>query len=405
MEDNNKKNGIISIIGLATLVGCEYIREKCRDKGQKALQQKVDETQPKSITKYNDEGTISTVVVESIDSLDLEKNFKEVAMDETEINNWKSLICNTSNEIIRTGIINGSFSGLLKCDIPLSELAKSKTDPSLMRGFVTSNGKISQQANFQEVGFNELAPSMIFSCLSILTSQYYLKGIWDELDKINKQNRKIEYHIINKSWASLECNYDILKEINNKTTYCDDDFKLAHNVAKEISKELKTYENELKGNFSLNVKSNLTDLKEAESKIMELERSNFFIYFNIVMGAEMLKYIATIILLKIAHCLNKTEDANNFSDRVKLSSWNDYVSIFNKVKHDVLKYLELEAKSSFFNKNKINKLKEECETKFQQTEALINNTYLFVSQPMTNYLYIDANGTIKKYVKEVTAIE
>lgn len=117
------------------------------------------------------------------------------------------------------------------------------------------------------------------------------------------------------------------------------------------------------------------------------------------MWAELLNYMATIILTKIAMSLNKIEDVRNFSNRVKLCLWNDYVSTFNKVKHDVLKYLELEAERSFLSKNKINKLKHECETMFQQTERHLNNTYLVVSQPMTNYLYIDVNGTMRKYVK------
>lgn len=402
MEDNNKK-GIIAIIGLAVLGGIGL--KKCRVKGQKALQQKVDETQPKPITKYNDEGTINTVVVESIDPLDLEKNFKEVSMDETEINNWKSLICNTSSEFVRTSIINGSFSGLLKCDIPLSELAKSTTDPSAMRGFVTSNGKISQQANFQEVGFSELAPSMIFSCLSILTSQYYLNGIWNELHEINEHNIKMERHTINEVLSTLETKWNTLKEIDSKTKFCDSDFTLAYKASEDINEKLGTYQRNLKNNIKLNVTSNWNDFEEAKNKVSQLNKSNFFTYFDIVMRAELLNYFAQIILLKIAMNLNKTEDVHNSSTKIKLSSWNDYVSIFKMVKHDVLKYLELEAESSFFSKNKINKLKEECETKFQQTETLINNTYLFVSQPMTNYLYIDANGTIKKYVKEVTAIE
>lgn len=86
---------------------------------------------------------------------------------------------------------------------------------------------------------------------------------------------------------------------------------------------------------------------------MKLEESKFFAYFNIVMGAELLNYMATIILLKIAQNLNKTEDANNFSDRVKLSSWNYYLSKFNEVKHDVLTYLEYQAESSFLMKVKL----------------------------------------------------
>lgn len=350
MEDNNKK-GIIAIIGLAVLGGIGL--KKCRVKGQKALQQKVDETQPKPITKYNDEGTINTVVVESIDPLDLEKNFKEVSMDETEINNWKSLICNTSSEFVRTSIINGSFSGLLKCDIPLSELAKSKTDPSLMRGFVTSNGKISQQANFQEVGFSELAPSMIFSCLSILTSQYYLNGIWNELHEINEHNRKMERHTINKDLSTLETKYNRLKEIDSKTKFCDSDFKLVQDAADKIEITLGTYQNDLKNNIDLNVTSNWNDFEEAKNKVSKLNESSFFTYFDIVMRAELLNYFAKIILLKIAMNLNKTEDVHNSSTKIKLSSWNNYVSIFKMVKHDVLKYLELEAESSFFSKNKI----------------------------------------------------
>ena len=326
-------------------------------------------------------------------------------MDEAEINNWKSLIYNTSSEIIRTGIINGSFSGLLKCDIPLSELAKSKTDPSLMRGFVTSNGKISQQANFKEVGLSELAPSIIFSCLSILTSQYYLNGIWNDLHNINEHIRKIECHIINKDFTTLETKCNTLKEIDSKTEFCDSDFLLAHNAAEDIKNILGTYKRKLTNSINLKVKSKWTDFKEAEEKKSKLEESNFFAYFNIVMGAELLYYIATIILLKIAMILNKKEDVRNFSNRVKLSSWNDHFSIFNKVKHDVLKYLELEAESSFFSKSKINKLKDECKTMFQQTERLINNTYSVVSQPMTNYLYIDTNGNMKKYVKNVAILE
>lgn len=393
----NKKNSLIAIVvGGAALMGIAFIRNK----RQKALQKKVDETQPKPITKYNDEITIKTAMIESINSIDLEKNYKEVVMDEAEMNNWKSLICNTSSEIIRTGIINGSFSGLLKCDIPLSELAKSKTDPSLMRGGVISNGKISQQASFKKIGACELAPSVIFSCLSILTSQYYLKDICNKLDEISKQNKKIEYHMINKSWASLQSNCRTLKEINSKTVYCDTDFILAHNAAQKISEELFANKRYLEENFSLNVdKLELTDFKEAECKVMNLEKSKFFAYFNIVMDAELLNYMATIILLKIAQSLNMTEDINNFSDRLKLSSWNYYLSKFNEVKHDVLTYLEYEAEHSFLSKNKINKLKHECETMFQQTERHINNTYSVVSQPMTNYLYIDVNGKIRKYVK------
>lgn len=120
------------------------------------------------------------------------------------------------------------------------------------------------------------------------------------------------------------------------------------------------------------------------------------------MSAELLYYIAIIILQKIAMSLNKTEDLRNFSNRVKFSQWNDYVSTFNKVKHDVLKYLELEAESSFLSKSKIIKLKDECEIMFKQTEKLINDTYSVVSQPITNYLYMDTNGNMKKYVRDVS---
>lgn len=396
MKDNTKNSLIATGIGLAAIVGIAFIRNK----RQKALQKKVDETQPKPITKYNDEITIKTAMIESINFIDLEKNYKEVVMDEAEMNNWKSLICNTSSEIIRTGIINGSFSGLLKCDIPLSELAKSKTDPSLMRGFVISNGKISQQASFKEIGACELAPSIIFSCLSILTSQYYQNCIWRELRKINEHIRKMECHKINKVLTILERACNTLKEFNSKTVFCEWDYSLAYETCEKIGNILGTYKKNLENNINLKIQSQRSDFKEAEEKKSKLEESDFFVYFDIVMWAELLNYMATIILTKIAMSLNKIEDVRNFSNRVKLCLWNDYVSTFNKVKHDVLKYLELEAERSFISKNKINKLKHECETMFQQTERHLNNTYSVVSQPMTNYLYIDVNGKIRKYVKK-----
>ena len=71
----------------------------------------------------------------------------------------------------------------------------------------------------------------------------------------------------------------------------------------------------------------------------------------------------------------------------------------------MLTYLEYQAESSFFDESKINELKDEYETKFQQTEKLINKSYALISQLTTYYIYIEGNDIIKKYEKNVTVLE
>ena len=83
-------------------------------------------------------------------------------------------------QAMQTGVLVESYSGLLKCNIELSELAKS--NDGLYRGFKVSNGKIAQQGKFMEVSIPK--PLIAFQVLSFITGQYYQHCITQRLDEI-----------------------------------------------------------------------------------------------------------------------------------------------------------------------------------------------------------------------------
>ena len=96
--------------------------------------------------------------------------------------------------------------------------------------------------------------------------------------------------------------------------------------------------------------------------------------------------------------LGNQEDAMIYLKRIDMKIWDDYNANFFAFKHDVLKYLELEAQSSLFEAKKISRLRDECEIQFNKVGDVVEKICGQFKSRTTQYLKVDADGTIRKYV-------
>lgn len=95
--------------------------------------------------------------------------------------------------------------------------------------------------------------------------------------------------------------------------------------------------------------------------------------------------IRGITIIKCAEC-------------VKLNFWDDYVSQFNRIRHDVLKYLELEADSSWMQGKSIRALRDEQEKQFNTFEKSMLNLQMLFDYKTTQYIQVEEDGTMKKFI-------
>ena len=69
-----------------------------------------------------------------------------------------------------------------------------------------------------------------------------------------------------------------------------------------------------------------------------------------------------------------------------------------RLKYDVITYLELSAKDSWFESKKIQKMKEEQEAVFEKLEVSLIEMQNSLDRRIVQYLKVDKNGSIKKYL-------
>lgn len=140
------------------------------------------------------------------------------------------------------------------------------------------------------------------------------------------------------------------------------------------------------------------DIEEAKSKILRLKDSHYFDYLEVVMKSEVLSYIANVVSLKIAKSMNSTEDTEIFMKKLSLNYWNTYQDQFERLRYDVITYLELAAKDSWFESKKIQRMKKEQEAIFDEIKDLLVDMQNNLDRRIVQYLKVDKDGSIKKYM-------
>ena len=394
------KGGIIAVVFMAVSGGVTKTVRWMRQKGQERTQDEVNKCAPKMnvfIDKELDTCDYNLEIVNK-DALLKVDSLKEVTMDDTELDKWKSLLSFLGGETLKAGLNTHIFTGLLKCDIPLNELFKLKDNPEVMRGFVIKDGKFLKHASFQEVGIENAAPLLIYQCLAAVTSQYYQHIITERLNQIESKMDEIIDLIIDKDKAELAATYNRLLELGRKNTFDIADKMSVDMLAQSVHRIRDDYRGKLEKISNLDIDYCMTDYKETKGKIAKLNDSKYLTYLIMALDAELFSYIASIVSIKIALCIGNHEDAMIYLKRIDMRIWNDYNAKFLLFKHDVLKYLELEEQSSLFEGKKIARLRKECEIQFNKVGDVMEKICDQFKYRATQYLEVDADGTIRKYI-------
>lgn len=391
LEKFGKEIGTVILIIIS-----DILRRIFRKNGQENLQKKVDETAPKTMIKNmsSDSGQICIETNCNFDS----KGFQEISMDEKETEMWKSFISDCIGEYTKTSMNTSSFNGLLKCNVPLNELYKVKDEPGVMRGYTMKDGKFSKQAKFTEAGLENAAPLMVYQSMAFITSQYYQQILTEKLEDINGKLDKIAQVLEATDRAQLNLAYKRFVDLQKKTQYDDIDKIQALKFLDYVELIRLKYSDLYFSIKNLNIKEQKTDKEEAEEKIKLLKSTGFFQSLDFVMQAELLTYIAYVVLIKIAIYLGNEEDVKIYMSNLRLDFWDKYITQFDKIKHDVIEYLELQSQSAFFSKKAIKALKNEAEKEFDNFETSMLNLQNQLNRSVNQTIQIMDDGTIRKFM-------
>ena len=393
-------NGKYFFGGLGAIVLGDIVRRLLRRKGEKEVQQKVTDSMPKDESEdlSNSDGFIQITKVDK-GSVDLSK-CKAIPIDENEANVWKTFLFNTVSEAIKTGLAFSAIDGLVKCNLPLDELCKVKDNPGAMRGIVIEDGKISEHVELTDAGIANVAPLLVYQCLAAVTSQYYQQVITERLDTIDSKLDNIVRMLEAEDRAKLKVSFKRLLEINKKNTYYSSDKLIVSDFLTIVEIIREKYNDLLSGITPESLKGSYesSDLKEAKQKVALLKNSQYFEYLEMAMQAEVLVYIATVVMINVAHYLGDEEDVRTFVNRLNLDFWGNYVNQFNKIKHEVVKYIELELAASWVNTDEIAALKTEVASTFDRMERNMQAMQDRLAYNTTQYIELGEDGKMVRYI-------
>ena len=392
-------------VGIGVVALGECGRRYYRSTAQKNLQKEVDRlfsrSQMERFNRLIDEAINANRKIEltrvDSDSFDPSK-YEEISISTKEANEWASFLSNIGGEAIRAGATGEAFQGLLRCDVPLTDLIRVKGDPNAMRGLVFNDGSISKHASFTEASFSNMAPLLIYQCMAAVTSQYYQQVITERLDAIESKLDKIQAFLESEDRARLKVAYHSFVELNQKSQYDIADKQIISESSRHVETIREKYRNLLNSIKDLNISFQWCDKKEAEKKIEALNDSRYFEMLEMAMQAEVLYFIAAAISIKVALSLGNEEDAKIYSDRLVLSFWDEYAEQFQRIKHDVITYLELEAESAIIKSDSINEMVNEQKRVFDEVEEAMKMIQCTLDCNTSLYVKIEADGSMKQYI-------
>lgn len=323
---------------------------------------------------------------------------QELPISENEAEAWKALISTIGGETAKVAMTASVFDGLLKCDVPLKDLCRIKDNPEAMRGMVMNNGKISKHASFSEANLSNVAPLLVYQCMAAVTSQYYQHIITERLNAIDVKLDNIIKILAADDRAKLKVSYNRFVELSKKNTYDIVDKQIASEFSGYVEIIREKYRDLLFNISCFNINYQWSDKKEAELKIQALQNSHYFDYLDMTMQAEALIFIASAISMRVAKYLGNDEDVKIYASRMNLDYWNNYVDQFNKIKHDVVKYLELEADASWIQKKSIIAMKNEQLNRFDKVEESMLKLQRQFEYKTVQYIKVQDNGKLKKYI-------
>lgn len=324
-------------------------------------------------------------------------NLSKVNLTEKEQEEWKAFAFDALGQMGYDMALANSFNGLLKCDIPISQLYAVKGGYGQVRGFAMADGKFSQQGIFEQVSLKQVTPLLVFQALSVVTSQYYQNIISNQLEGITGQVDLLAKYLQadDKAWLSLA--YSKLKEYSEQRSFSELDRKSLEEISDRMD-VIRLKCRELLSGIDVTIGYSWSDLNEVKEKIQKLNDSHFFTFLDMARCAEALYYCSNVLLVKASVLMGQPDDiVSKYKGRLSLDFWKDYAEKFSHIRHDVLDYIERSKQSAWFNKEKIAAVLPDIEDSFNKEVEAFQRLASSLDRPVTVFLALDEDGRVLRY--------
>lgn len=161
------------------------------------------------------------LTLKSIDYSVLPKNRSIVPMNEQQKKGLYSYLSSAAGIGANVGGQAAAVSGLYRATASASQLVQYAD--GTIGSMVMEGGKIAGHAGFTAAGAAALAPVAIFSVLSTVTGQYYMKDIQKQLNQLNTRIEQLIQKVEAKNRGALDAIYRSLSIIEKQRAYTMDD--------------------------------------------------------------------------------------------------------------------------------------------------------------------------------------
>lgn len=348
-------------------------------------------------------------------------DYSESEMTDNEIREWKSLVSTVEDKGARTGMIEGAFSGLLKCDIPIVDLRRYKVSSDIMTGCVVDERGDTEQESLKQVGIENATPILVFQLLGAVTSKYYQHVIAEHLNVINSKlddiighlesadrtlferlvARLFDFDFLAIDRTKLRAAYERFVEISTKIKFDITDKVIVDNFSKDVNQIRLKYKMLLK-NSEKKLYASLDRIYKGKTEqlLKALEESRYLNYLDLALQTELLYFIVSLVSMRVAESLGNEEDAKIYVNRLNFNFWDNYIGQARAIRSKIVWSLDglAESKSPSPESEKIYRMKAKIQVKFDEMEIKMMKLEKQLICRTQIVLQVQDNGEMKKLV-------
>jgi len=407
MKEKENNGGWLCKIGLSALIfACGYAGKygysKWFGETEKKIRKQTGECRD-AVKRQPDEAVLANYQFEKVSSEQLDlRQYTEDPLDAEEQTYWKGELSRFFGNDLNTAMAISSFDGLLRCDIPISELSTVKGNEKLLRGYSKKGQKFARQAKFSRVGLQRAAPMLVFQYLSAVTGQYYMHQVVMRLDQIRQGLDQIAKDILAAKKGELQGIYSGLELLSQKTQYGQSDVISADTLLRQA--EMLSYEFLNKvidyDPLSVEFKCN-TDLGCVEKMVNIFDQNRFSVNLQLAAMAEVVVYLAILVRARIAYYNFDESGYGLYMDKLSMENWSLISFKLEQTKACMLKYINLHHQRANIYDGKIKEYLTKMKKVFDECNQQIADYRKVLESAVPIYFRLDEEGNLKMLCQSV----
>lgn len=200
----------------------------------KQLENKIEILLPENknfevIDNFNIQNDNSSIEFNLIESIEIENDWVLVSKEKNSSNFWSQL----TGTSLYSGLVKYSSKGLYKATASANSLMMY--NDGTISSIVKNGSKFSNHAGFVTANASVFTPILAFQFASMITGQYYFKGLTKQLTSVQKGiNELISLHH-NERLAKLRYINTKINELNNRNFFTTEDYVIVDRLKYDLS--------------------------------------------------------------------------------------------------------------------------------------------------------------------------